>query len=512
MSKEVVKLSDWKNNDYPVTVDGRLIKIDFSSVFGDRIEELNIPDIERFLIKKNSYEANLELVARYINYFIEFYDEDNELLLSYLKLKYLVDNKNKEHKLGVKLMKSYIYNILITPSVVEKIKQMTRDNYLLDIDSDKKIQDYKEDTRFTDLHAKILLSASTAAKIILPIGIHYLSTEGQGFEMIKGIYQFFRPTLDLFSEDDVDMYTKLRVWIGKMVDANVMGNRNAWQDKAVIYDDVSNAKAISLFEKDIMVDTFYKYMYEPDFKKGKWVESNPIMLNNVVISSQLKFSNRTRYKYNITEISANTSGDEELSGMDKLLMNASKIDETLIILAEENMTESIERMRSQLPFITDEEIDYYYRNCTITKLHQTLINYYYAKYFGGFVELNFAPKRQLITLMVMMKRRMMKDGFIYLPQLLSGNIEGKMSNRVIQNSKFLNKIETSPLYKVIMEEKYSVIVDLKKENNSIIGILSSLINSKFTFVDFDMQDVINEPIVINQDTLSDEFINFIQLI
>lgn len=149
MSKEIVKLSDWKNNDYPVTVDGRLIKIDFSSVFGERIEELNIPDIERFLIKKNSYEANLELVARYINYFIEFYDEDNELLLSYLKLKYLVDNKNKEHKLGVKLMKSYIYNILITPSVVEKIKQMTRDNYLLDIDSDKKIQDYKEDTRFT---------------------------------------------------------------------------------------------------------------------------------------------------------------------------------------------------------------------------------------------------------------------------------------------------------------------------------------------------------------------------
>lgn len=98
MSKEIVKLSDWKNNDYPVTVDGRLIKIDFSSVFGERIEELNIPDIERFLIKKNSYEANLELVARYINYFIEFYDEDNELLLSYLKLKYLVDNKKYNYK------------------------------------------------------------------------------------------------------------------------------------------------------------------------------------------------------------------------------------------------------------------------------------------------------------------------------------------------------------------------------------------------------------------------------
>ena len=512
-NKEIVKLGDWKNNNFPVTVDGRLIKIDFSKVFGNKLEELNIPDIERFLIKKSSYQANLELVARYINYFIEFYDEDNELLMSYLKLKYIIDNKNKVHKVGVKLMKSYIYNILITPSVVEKIKKMTEDNYLLDIDSDKKIQTYSEDTRFTDLHARILLSASTAAKIMLPVTIHFLSTEGATFEMIKGIYSFFRPTLDLFAEDGVDMYTKLRVWIGKMVDANVMGNRNAWQDKAVIYDDVSNAKAISLFEKDIMVDTFYKYMYEPDFKKGKWVESNPIMLNNVVISSQLKFSNRTRYKYHITEISANTNGDEgELSGMDKLLMNASKIDETLIILAEENMSESIERMRSQLPFITDEEIDYYYRNCKITKLHQTLINYYYAKYFGGFVELNFAPKRQLITLLVMMKRRLMKDGFIYLPQLLSGNIEGKMSNRVIQNSKFLNKIETSPLYKVIMEEKYSIIIDLKKENNSIIGILSSLINSKFTFVDFDMQEVLGDPIMICQDTLSDEFINFIGII
>ena len=511
--KELVKLSDWENNNFPVTVDGRLIKIDFSSIYGEKLSDLNIPDIERFLIKKRSYEANLELVARYINYFIEFYDEDNELLLAYLKLKYMIDNKKKEHRFGPKLMRSAIYQVLITPSVVKKIKQMTEDNYLLDIDSDKKIQTYNEDTRFTDLHAKILLSASTAAKIMLPVAVHYLSTEGAGFDMIKGIYQFFVPTLSLFADEDVDMYTKLRVWIGKMVDTNVLGNKKTWDDKAVLYDDVSNMKAITLFEKDIMVDTFYKYMYEPDFKKGKWVDSNPIMLNNVVVSSQLKFSNKTKYKYNIIEISSSGSGEEgELSGMDKLLMNASKIDETLIILAEENIKESIERMRAQLPFITDEEIDYYYKHCKVNKLHQTLINYYYAKYFGGFVELNLTPRRQLITLMVMMKRRLMKEGYIYLPQLLSGNIDGKTNNRVIQNSKFLNKIETSPLYKVIMDEKYSIIVDLKKENNSIIGILSSLINSRFTFVDYDMQDVLGEPIVINQDTLSDEFINFINII
>ena len=59
-----------------------------------------------------------------------------------------------------------------------------------------------------------------------------------------------------------------------------------------------------------------------------------------------------------------------------------------------------------------------------------------------------------------------------------------------------------------MDNKYSVLDDINK-GDLIIGLLSTLINTKFTIVDYDNEDKLGETIEVNQDVISDEFLNYL---
>jgi len=85
--KSFIRVDDWTptKSDMKVSYDGKLIIINFDKLFNRH--EGNA--LNTFIIKKESYVKRLPDLCHYINYFIKFYDPDNELLLAYLKLKYL---------------------------------------------------------------------------------------------------------------------------------------------------------------------------------------------------------------------------------------------------------------------------------------------------------------------------------------------------------------------------------------------------------------------------------------
>ena len=417
-------VDEWRGPWTPVRHDGKLLVIDFNTVFGrDDIDE----DFCKFLIEKTSYVKNLNLVPHYINYFIKFYDTENELMMAYHKLKYL--SVKRDLSFTPKAYKKLIYNILFTPSMVEKIKRFVDDNYLLNINSDAKVRKYAENTIFADIHAKILFRCSMAIKLMIPVAFHFLFTHP---DKINGklnpqshLFDFFKGTFDVFTEDGIDIYIKARCWVDRMVNRDVKSNGGAWARKTINGMDPL-IKAISLFEKDFTIDTLYKYVHKKD--------KNPIKLNDVVIRAQLGYHNRGKDKHTMREVSGKRGGQEgELSSLDKLSMTAAQIDESLIILSQGNINSQIEKFRNQIKFVTDEEIDYYYEHHVISSLQQQLVNYFYAKYFDGFTDLNMLNKREYITLMVLLKRRLEASHYIYLPQIFSGNILGKINNRVIQN-------------------------------------------------------------------------------
>ena len=157
--------------------------------------------------------------------------------------------------------------------------------------------------------------------------------------------------------------------------------------------------------------------------------------------------------------------------------------------------------------ISQEEIDFYLNNHDFNNTSKELLFYFYAKYFGGFRDLNFVKRVDYVTLMIIMKRMLEADGDKYINQIVSANVKGKSSARVIRNAKFFEKITTSSVYQKLMEKKYSALKDEK--NSPVIALLSRIINTNWTIVDYDIPEHLGEPFELNNDTLSEEFLRFV---
>lgn len=195
--------------------------------------------------------------------------------------------------------------------------------------------------------------------------------------------------------------------------------------------------------------------------------------------------------------------------IDKLEINSSKIDESVVILSNSNINDTIKKLRKSTGIkISKDEIEYYKQNMNITTFQSQLVFYYFAKYFNGYRDLNMVNRTQYIKLLIILKKRLYFQEYVYLPEILTANIDGKLNSRTIRNDKFLTKIQTSDIYQSIMTNKYSILHDIGKDD-LILKILSRMINTKFTVVNYDHPEQLGETIEVNQDMISEEFLNFL---
>ena len=195
--------------------------------------------------------------------------------------------------------------------------------------------------------------------------------------------------------------------------------------------------------------------------------------------------------------------------IDKLEINSSKIDESVVILSNSNINDTIKKLRKSTGIkISKDEIEYYKQNMNITTFQSQLVFYYFAKYFNGYRDLNMVNRTQYIKLLIILKKRLYFQEYVYLPEILTANIDGKLNSRTIRNDKFLTKIQTSDIYQSVMTNKYSILHDIGKDD-LILKILSRMINTKFTVVNYDHPEQLGETIEVNQDIISEEFLNFL---
>ena len=210
------KIVTWKPtpNDIIVDHDGKIFLIYFEKLFSP--PTLKVYD--RFIIKKGSYEKQLEVIVKYINFFMKFYDTENEMATAYLKIKFAMDKDKRFTPDNPNELIDLIYELLFTPSIVEKVNKMVEENYLDDIengDNSKysgKEKKHLESLEFTNQHIKILLRISFGMKCISPILFHYVSTNVIKLNKNSDlIYRFYKRLFDIFS-DNVNMYNKLFVY------------------------------------------------------------------------------------------------------------------------------------------------------------------------------------------------------------------------------------------------------------------------------------------------------------
>lgn len=206
-SKRTSKINIWKptTNQTFVAQDGKIFLCNFDKIFNQ--EKLSV--YNKFYIKKGSYENQLDIITSYTNFFINNYDLDDELVSAYLKFKFAIDRDKLFNKDNMDAFISFIYEILFTDTIIEKIIRMVEENYLddIEVDSDEKKRKYQknekkhlESLEFTNQHIKILLCISFAMKIMCPVMLHY-----HAVNMIKiekesdNIFRFYKPLFDIFS-------------------------------------------------------------------------------------------------------------------------------------------------------------------------------------------------------------------------------------------------------------------------------------------------------------------------
>ncbi len=512
-----------KGNALIFEPDGELLKVHFEKKFGDdKYEKYDI-----FNIKKTSCRTALDEIARYLNYFANLYDRDDEYLMGLFKIKYEIDDtRSISREEGLDLLKDYIYMYIFTPSMQQKIYTIVDDNYYDDIErtdtSYEKGKFYLESLEFTNEHIKILLRVSMGIKLMLPIIVHYV--DKYKIKLSKDsplLFSFYEPLLNMFSPANIDIYNKLFIYVKrKVIDAQARNKPIYSRNEIFGHDDMTLIDRYLKYE--LIGENFFKFKFSEsiDPKTGRYRE-NVLGLIKTIIKIQLIFFRKNEYSKNLAEVTNSKNGDE-LSGADKLEMNLSKMDEGLLNLSDENVERSMEFIRENINFeISDEEIEYMIQNQHPNEIQVNLIRAYYGKYFGEMRDLNMITRREFVILELLLKKILLvengqtgDDGYVVshavLPYILTGNVTERVNTRVIRNQKFSSKIEESYLYTKLIHEKYRYLNSIRQ--NIILQLLSTMINTNFAYVTYENDQLTGKQIHYSDDQISDELMFFLNSI
>ena len=530
--KRTSKINTWrpgKNTTY-VDRDGKIFVVNFDKIFGiPKLKKYN-----RFVINKTSYENQLDIITRYTNFFIHFYDKEQELINAYLKLQMTMDPEVCGDLYGPDDMKAFIdflYQIMFTPTMVQKIKQMVEDNYLDDIEnnSDEKKKYYKanekkhlESLEFTNQHIKILLAISFGMKILCPVMFHFCASNGIKIDKTNlVIFTFYEPLFDLFNED-CNMYNKLYVYVKTKVLESNANNSTIFEQREIFGVDLYSV--ISQFTKVVLISencAKYKFNEHWNAKQKKYAE-NVVGFNKTIIKYQLNYFLKDQYEKTLTEVT-NTKNNDGLSGIDKMAMNLDKYDEGTVILADINIEDTMKRIMQMVDIpIAEEEVNYYMEHFHIAPMQLEYIHQFYAKYFGNCQDLALFPKRQLIILALIMKKILLIDlGYdpdtkemkeAALPYILTGNLEDRSVNRMIRAQKFVDSLEESYKYQRLVNEDYKMLLEIPGKEDSIKAKLSTIVNTKFTYVTYEAPELTGTEITYDVESIADELLSFLEYI
>ena len=252
---------------------------------------------------------------------------------------------------------------------------------------------------------------------------------------------------------------------------------------------------------------------------------------------------KEQYSKNLTEIT-NSKNTDGLSGADKMSMNLSKIDEGITIMSDINIPMTIEYLKRRFDItISSDEVDFYIKHHKPEDIQIQLVRSFFAKYFGSYRDLLLCTRRDYITLMLLLKKKLMIElGYedeneeidetdineseeiitdengniiktdntmrpVALPYIISGNLSDHINTRVIRNIKFTEKVESSYTFQKLQEENHKYLNCIKP--NYDMSLISSLINTKFTYVEYEHPELLGQEITYSDDKISDEILFFL---
>ena len=264
------------------------------------VTEENAKGLDYFMLSQKKCYNSAKMQAhmcRYLNYFEKFYDTDAEYQACIYYIKYLIDFEKKYNK------QCLVYDLgryLLSPSIINKVKQMVEDNYSLDLT-------YKNarnaSLQYTNEHAKILFTISIIMNLMIPLLTHFAYVK-----KVEDIDAFLLEMYDLIFGvfEDVDIYNK----IYETCYTNIVNNRNknegVWNKQDIRGKNVTTHSMSSA--DNIILNIIPKYTFE----------QNIISFNYSSILTNTKFQvSDIAYEYTYIPLSSSKMDADNTSDFDR---------------------------------------------------------------------------------------------------------------------------------------------------------------------------------------------------
>lgn len=471
----------------------------------DKFLGINHEGHSRFYIKKSHFIKKIHPIVHHLNYYLNFYDTDKELLNAIASIKYLID---KHTKMSIKSFKALILDRIITDQMIERTKAMADDLYCVNINSDNDGK-YTSTPKITNAQAKRIVAVTFAIKFIFPLCIHFSNINihmTTKTSYIPCFNKIFKSIIDRFEECDEKIYIPICEFIEYRIDRSYKADREIWMQKKQLYGITKESYLQELIHEIIIVKGLYKLKY--------WM-SVVSFIDGIVHNSYINFK-KENFPSKPVELSAEdttSDSDDYLNKAEAMEMASYRIDASNLYLNEINNRNVMRQLTKKFGVgITDEELQFYADRTTLNLMNQFLIHSFFTKYFKNPDSVNALSDESRNKLFVYLKRYLQLKDMPIIAQVVTADVKGKFKENSIKNGKFIEKITTSDVWKQIIEEKFKYIKEINTKEDILIKKLSTIINSSFIIIDENTELNGQSMDSIGLDQIIDEFLKFLVII
>lgn len=491
------------------------------SGYSDNLDERGVnPVIERLsfaVMSKVSFINNIANPLRYINYFIEYFDDDDELMRAYFHIMFqiMLDSIDLDPQSFIEST----YAAFTTDSMIKKLVRMVE--YNTDTSLMKKTDKvYDESIQLTIEHLKAIMGVSCLHKFIIPLVSHYYNTRSKLVEAAhmtdKDLYYYmfsaFIPCFDRVY--GINLYNKLYNTSTTRITKTLTRESGMWDRRRRV--GTTPISYTNELMRDFVIDISQKAVFS----------KSAIIFIHVCMDKAIRNTLIQPDKYDYTEMSmeASDSVNEKFSQFDRWQIDKSFHSQRDRIRAYVSIKDALDRfgrevgldfkrMRSKKPKDIEatkklrEEFAYYRDNIPqpMNDAQLYVIQLYFTSRLSNAEIPRTMEMHDIIKGIMIMKRDFARRNYNYLPFFISGKVDVSAAKKY-NRRRVERQIELHPLYDDWMNE-YEYTEGLLNKDR-MFNEIKTIVACPIVVVDYEHPEMCGQLMRPNEVCVIDEIMRF----
>lgn len=478
-----------------VKPEGKFIKFEFGRMLDayryqtdDKGENEIIKKLTYASVSKQSFLNNINLTVRYINYFIEYFDDDDELMNAYFEMMFQLHLSKVI--IDVEDFIDAVFATIATDSMVEKVVRLVE--YNTDESLVKQDKVYDESIQLTVEHLKAIMGVSVFHKFVIPIVSHYYTIRKQELDEKKIsnsdlYFQVFSSFIPLFDRHyNISLYGKLYHTATTRISKTENQESAMWKRRKRF-----GTTPVS-FTNSLMRD------YMNDISQKAIFNQSAIIFIHVCFDRAIRNELIQPDKFEMSDIKMEASDNvnESFSRFDRWAQGCTMHSEKDRLRAYVAIKDSLVRMGLEVGIDFNDlnrdtelrdEFNYYQNNIKypLSDTQMYIIQLYYASRLQCAEDIKMMDIMDMIKLIMIMKRDFAARNFNYLQFFISSTLNPS-TNRTVSKNTAQKYFTQHPSYEDWKDE-FADTFDIMKYDR-IISELRVLLSTPIIVVDYKYTD------------------------